>query len=1052
MTRSSSHHKEADHGLISWMVRNSVTPNLLMIVLMVGGLIMSLRIKQEVFPEFALDIVTITVPYPGASPEEVEKGIVLAIEEGVRGLDGIEEVTSTAAEGVGVVRAELLANTDHQQAYQDIKQEVDRITTFPEDAEEPQVVLDMHRRSVVDVVLYGDVNERTLRDLAEVVRDRLLQSPDITQIDVFPDRQYEVSIEVPQENLRRYGLTLDGIAARVRQAALELPGGSVKTDAGEILLRMTERRDYAREFAQLPIITAADGSRLYIEDIARVTDTFEETDQVQTYDGKNSVSLTVYRIGDQTPIGVSDAVQASLADIEKHLPPGVNVDINNDSSDSYRQRLELLLRNGFYGLVLVLLTLGLFLEFRLAFWVMMGIPISFLGAILLLPLWDVSINMISMFAFIIALGIVVDDAIVAGENIYEYRQRGMGFARAAILGGRDVAVPVAFAILTNVVAFLPMAFVPGMIGKVFGVIPAVVITVFLISWVESLIILPAHLAHARKAGKSRIGNALHEQQQRFSAAFMRFVENTFPPFQLKCIRSRYVTMATGIAVFIIVIGYVASGRMGMTLFPRTESDMAVATAVLPYGSPLSKTSEIRDRLTKAVDDIAAENGGDTLLKGVLGSIQENTVTIMAYLTDPDVRPMGATEVTKLWRERVGEIAGLESLKFEFDRGGPGSGAAVTVELAHRDVNVLDRASQKLAASLALFPEVGDIDDGFTPGKRQLDFEMLPAGRSLGLRSYDVARQLRGAFYGAEALRQQRGRNEVRVMVRRPKSERISEYDVEELVVRTPDGNDVPLNEVASIKPNRAYTTIARRDGRRTVEVTADVDPVDHSEQVVATLKADVLPQLVRDFPGLSFGFEGRQADMRDSLASLRIGFILALFGIYALLAIPFGNYIQPAIIMASIPFGIVGAVLGHLIMGYSLSVMSMMGIVALAGVVVNDALVLIVYANQRRADGATAFEAMEAAGIRRFRPVILTTLTTFGGLAPMIFETSRQAKIMIPMAISLGFGILFATSITLLIVPSLYVIVEDIRRFFANLRGRDVTTEQRMLVPPNATS
>jgi multidrug efflux pump subunit AcrB len=1037
MTRSSSHHKDADRGLISWMVRNSVTPNLLMIVLMVGGFIVSLRIKQEVFPEFALDMVTITVPYPGASPEEVEKGIVLAIEEGVRGLDGIEEVMSTAAEGVGVVRAELLANTDHQQAYQDIKQEVDRITTFPEDAEEPQVVLDMNRRSVVDLVLYGDVDERTLRELAELVRDRLLQNENITQIDLFPDRQYEIGIEVPQENLRRYGLTLEGIAARVRQAALELPGGSVKTDAGEILLRMTERRDYARQFAQLPIITAPDGSRLHLEEIARVKDTFEETDLVQSYNGKNSVSVTVYRIGDQTPIGVSDAVQDSLADIETHLPPGVNIDINNDSSDVYRQRLELLLRNGALGLMLVLLVLGMFLEFRLAFWVMMGIPISFLGAILVLPLWDVSINMISMFAFIIALGIVVDDAIVAGENIYEYRQRGMSFARAAILGGRDVAVPVAFAILTNIVAFLPMAFVPGMVGKVFGVIPAVVITVFLISWVESLIILPAHLAHAKKAGKSRIGSSLHKQQQWFSAAFMRFVETRFSPFQSKCIRYRYVTMATGIAVFILTIGYVASGRMGLILFPRTESDMAVATAVLPYGSPLSRTSEIRDRLARAVDEIVAENGGDQLLKGVLGSIRENTVTVTAYLTDPDTRPMGATEVTKLWRERVGAIAGLETLKFEFDRGGPGSGAAVTVELAHRNVDVLDQASQKLAASLALFPEVGDIDDGFTPGKRQLDFEMLPAGRSLGLRSYDVARQLRGAFYGAEALRQQRGRNEVRVMVRLPKAERVSEYDVEELLIRTPDGNDVPLNEVASIDPNRAYTTITRRDGRRTVEVTADVDPVDRSEQVVATLKADVLPQLAGDFPGLSYGFEGRQADMRDSLGSLRVGFILALFGIYALLAIPFGDYTQPAIIMVSIPFGIVGAVMGHLIMGYSLSIMSMMGVVALAGVVVNDALVLIVYANQRRADGATVIKAMESAGVRRFRPVVLTTLTTFGGLAPMIFETSRQARIMIPMAISLGFGILFATAITLLIVPSLYVIVEDVKLMFARVFRRE---------------
>ena len=1040
--------QDARHGSIAWMVRNHVTPNLVMLVLLVGGLLMALRIKQEVFPEFDIDMVSISVPYPGASPEEVEKGIVLAIEESVRGLDGIEEINATAAEGAASVQVELLSDANHQQVYQDIKQEIDRITTFPEDAEEPRVALAMHRRPVLFLSLYGDADERVLRELAEQVRDRLLQEPQITQIDLTPERQYEIAVEVPQENLRAYNLTLEGIASRIRAAALEIPGGSVKTEAGEILLRMTERRDYAREFAELPIMTLANGTQLRLEEIGDVHETFEETFLVQTYNGRPGVTLQVFRVGDQTPIGVSDAVRGCLVDVQASLPPGVNVEINNDMSDVYRQRLELLLRNGLFGLVLVLLVLGLFLEFRLAFWVMMGIPISFLGAMLLLPAFDISINMISMFAFIIALGIVVDDAIVAGENIYEYRQQGMGLIPAAVQGARDVAVPITFAVLTNVVAFLPLLFVPGMIGKIFGVIPTVVITVFMISWVESLFILPAHLAHAGRAGRTGVGSFLHRRQQAFSRFFSRLIDRWYGPAAAACLRQRYLTVAVAVAVLTITMGYVASGRMGMSLMPRTESDVSDATAVLPYGSPLSRLTEVRDRLVEGIQQVADANGGKDLIRGVLANINDNQVSVTAFLTEPDLRPIGTTQVTRLWREQVGSLVGLESLKFEFDRRGPGGGAALTVELSHRDVDVLDRASQQLAASLEQFANVSDVTDGFTPGKQQLDYEMLPAGRSLGLTSQDVARQMRSSFYGAEALRQQRGRNEVKVMVRLPKTQRITEFDIEELIVRTAGGRDVPLREVATVNRNRAYTTITRRDGRRTVQVTADVDPPSDAEKIIATLRQDTLPTLTRDFPGLTYSFEGHQADMRESMSSLYSGFALAMLGVFALLAIPFGSYSQPAIVMVSIPFGVVGAVLGHLIMGYSLSVMSMMGIVALSGVVVNDSLVLIVYANELRQRGLPPLEAVRTAGIRRFRPILLTTLTTFGGLAPMIFETSMQARMMIPMAISLGFGILFATGISLLIVPCLYVIVEDAKNLVRRRKAGEVPPPAEPLPSP----
>jgi len=1020
-------------GPIAWMVHNRITPNLMMVIFLAGGFFMATRVKQEVFPEFDLGLVTIQVAYPGSSPEEVEQGIILVIEEAIRGLDGIKEITATASEGMGMVMAELQEGSDQQRIYQDIKQQIDRIVTFPLDAEEPEVSLRIMRREVLQIQLYGDTTEWVLRELAEQVRDRLLQDSEITQVDLVGARRYEVAIEVDQDALRTYDLTLDQVAQRVRQTSVEIPGGTLETQAGDILLRVNERRDWAREFATIPLITTPEGAVLTLGDVARIRDTFEERDQYATYNGCPAVGLGVARVGEQTPIGVSDAVRAAMAEIEKDLPPGVDGTINRDSSEIYRQRLTLLLKNAFYGLTLVMLLLGLTLELRLAFWVTMGIPISFLGCFLFLPGFDVTINMISMFAFIIALGIVVDDAIVVGENVYEYRLQGMSFMRAAIEGTREVLLPVTFSILTNIVAFLPLSFVPGFMGKIWRTIPFVVITVFSISWVESLLILPCHLGHARRRSSEHKG-LIAGLQYGFSRGLDWVINKVYAPVLDFCIRVRVVVIALSIAVFIIVVGYVNSGRIGVILMPRVESDRAVVTALLPYGSPISKAEEVRQTLLRGAQETVEAHGGEKLAEGIFALIDENEIEVTVYLTDPHTRPISTTRLTELWRERTGPIAGLESLRFESDRGGPGRGASLTVELSHRNIDVLDRASEALAERLADFSNVKDIDDGFTPGKKQLDFSLTEEGHSLGLTQQGLARQLRNSFYGAEAVRQQRGRNEIRVKVRLPREQRTRQYDLQHLLVRTPRGKDVPLSQIAEIKRGHAYTAITRRNGRRTVTVTANVEPMSQTSQVQATLAEEVMPQLVKDFPGLTYAWEGRQQDMTESTTSLFQGLLLALFAIYALLAIPFRSYYQPLIVMIAIPFGVVGAVMGHILMGYALSLLSLMGVVALSGVVVNDSLVLIDYANRLTRQGTCAFEAIHQAGVRRFRPILLTTLTTFGGLAPMIFETSRQARFMIPMAISLGFGILFATSITLVLVPCLYSIAEDIRRFLLKKR------------------
>ncbi len=1024
--------QDKHNGIIAWFTYNKVTANILMFVFLFGGLFLATKTTQEFIPEFADDFINISVAYPGASPEEIEQGIILAIEEAIRGVDGIKQITATAAEGLATVQAEILPRTNMQQVYQNIQQEVDRITTFPLDVEEKTIFFEIRRREVVDIQLYGATNEWNLRELAEQTRDALLQHSSISQVELSGIKEFEVQVEVSQIAMRRYNLSLEDIATRIRNTAIEIPGGSVDTSGGKILLRVTERKDWAKEFARIPIISTEDGKTILLEEIAKVTDGFEDSDNSATYDNLPAIGIQVYRIGTQTPLEVSQATREVLQKLEEIYPPGIHYAINRDLAEVYQQRLELLVRNGAIGLCLVLFILGSFLEHRLAFWVTVGIPTAFMGSFLFLPFFDVTINMISMFAFIIALGIVVDDAIIVGENIYEYRQKGYSYINAAIAGAKNVAIPVSFSIITNIVAFIPLLFMPGMMGKIWSVIPIVVSVVFIISWLESFFILPSHLSHRSSSKPSRAKQYLYTYQSTCSGLLHSFVENIFAPFIHKCIKYRYLTFAISIFILLGISGYALSGRLGFELMPKVESDSAVVTAILPVDAPRSRLEQVRTYIIDASHRVAKEHGGSSLHLGTFGVITNNTIEVIMYLTSPDIRPINTARVTALWREELGQISGVQSLRFESDRGGPGRGPTITVELSHRDVTVLNKAGNALAEYLSTFPNVNDIDDGYTIGKVQLDFELTEAGRRLGITSNEIARQLRNSFFGSEALRQQRGRNQVRVMVRLPREERESEYYIENMLIRTPSGKEVPLFEIAQVKRGRSYTTISRRNGKRTLSVTANVTPQSESSIIIEDLKSNVLPQLVSDYPGLSFSFEGKQAELRDSLHALLWGFVLALVGIYVLLAVPFKSYIQPVIIMTAIPFGIIGAVIGHYIMGYSMSIISLMGIVALTGVVINDSLVIIDYANNRRKEGFSPFEAISAAARRRFRPILLTTLTTFFGLAPMIFESSRQARFMIPMALSLGYGIVFATGIILIITPCLYIILEDIKEIFSS--------------------
>lgn len=1017
------HHR----GAIAWMAKNRVAANILMLTFLIGGLFGAIGIKKEVFPVFDLDMITISVSYPGATPEEVEKSIVRVIEENIQDIEGVKEILSQAKEGSALVTVELDEGVNRQKVYQEIKQYIDSISTFPLDAENPIVTINSLDRRVLSLMLYGNVSDLVLREYGERLRDRLLQKKAISKVELDGIKNYEIRISLDSKKIKKYGLNIKNIADKISKDALELSGGTIKSEGGEILLRLNERKDYAKEFENIVIATSSNGSILRLKEVATIRDGFDESDIDTKYNGEKAINLEVFRTGDNSPIQVSDATKEVLEEFRAELPPSLKVAINDDMSDVYRQRLELLLKNAFIGLLLVLLVLGAFLEFRLAFWVALGIPTSFLGSLLFLPSFDISINMISMFAFIIALGIVVDDAIMVGENIYEYRLRGMDNLSATIQGAKDIAVPLSFAIITNIITFAPLMFVPGLVGKFFDVIPVVITTVFLISWIEALFILPFHLSTSKSRTDKERENFFYRNQQKIARGLDRFVEVVYKPSLIFFLKHRYLTVAIAVATFVVIIGYVQSGRAGFSMMPIVESDRAVATATLPVGSTMNEALRVEELLVKGGLKVAEEIGKHQVL-GYGARIKENVVTIDFYLESAKSRTISTQEFNERWRKAIGGIAGLDSLKFRSDVGEPGGNrASLAIEISHTDTRVLESAAKFLASELELIGGLKDIDDGFTPGKKEFVIKLLPLASLLGVSSSDIASQIRNSFFGGEAIRQQRGRNEVKVMISLPEEERNNPYYLYTLDIKTPNGGLVPLEKLAVIKEGRSYTEITRKNGRRIVSVEANVIPESDTPKVIQRLQSDIFPTLLSLYPGLGINYGGKQADIQESMGSLAIGFAITMLVIYITLALPLQSYSQPLIVMSSIPFGAMGAVLGHMFMGYSLSVVSVMGIVALAGVVINDALVLIDYTNIKRSEGEGAFNAIVLGGTRRFRPILLTTLTTFVGLAPMIFESSIQAKFMIPMAISLGYGILFATVISLILIPALYLILEDIR-------------------------
>ena len=1029
-----------EQGLVPYFAQNPVAANLLMTLMLAGGLLAGLQLTAQVFPTIDPGIVTVSVPYPGATPTEVEEGITRRVEEAVFGIDGVDRVLSTAAENVGTVRVELKDFVDDMQVRDDVQSAVERLVEFPpEDAEQAEVERATQLSDVMTLVVSSELPEAELVRGAEALEEALLALPTVSLVSLIGVRDYEISIEVREEALRRYDLDVGLVANAVRLSSLNLSSGELRTEAGDLLLRTNTKRRRGEEFENIVLRARPDGAILRLGDVATVRDGFADVDLVNEYNGRQSAFVRVQKSEAEDVLDIAADIKRMLATYQ--APPGIDVAIWDDRTEVLEDRLNLLIRNGVLGFALVFLFLVVMLDLRLAMWVAMGVPISFLGAFLFFDFFDVNINMVSLFALIIVLGIVVDDAVVVGENIVAEQEAGGRGTAAAIVGALGVRAPVTVGVLTTMAAFAPLLFVTGTFGQILGVVPVVVITVLLMSLVEVFFILPAHLSH----GKPWSRWPLDAFQSRVSEAVKHFRDVKLVPLIAQAVQHRYLTVLGGVALLAVAASLLATNQVRFFFFPTLESNQLRADLDFPVGTPFEVTRAAAERLVAAAYETNEQTGGSSFRSvsvtiggrsndgvgpaaGTQLNVASNIASVQVVLNNEPLRTLAAEELERIWRGNTGEIAGAERLSYEAEFFGPGGD--VEYELAHQDDAMLHQAVADLKDAYAAIPSLYEIQDSESLGKRQYDIELTPAGEAAGLTPADVARQLRRNFFGDEVQRIQRGRREIKVMVRYPGEQRRSTRDLFNARIRLADGTEAPLSTVAKVAESRSFSTIDRVDGLRIVTVSGEVDSkLATPGEINALVQTEVLPDLQARYAGLQVrqaGFGREQSEDLESLSSLTL---LALLVIFVLIASQLRSYVQPFIILASVPCGAAGALIGHWLLGYDLSFISIFGMVALSGVVVNDSLVMVDRFNKIRAEtGLPVREAIVAAARHRFRAIFLTTATTALGLTPMLFETSTQAQFLIPMAVSLATGIIFASVVILFLVPALIAIRDDLHR------------------------
>ncbi len=1103
-------------SVIRWAIKNSPAMNTLLIVSMIIGAASMVVMRREVFPNFALEIVLVSVPFPGATPEETEIGICQKIESAVANLDGVKKMTSVGMESFGYVILELNNNVgDVQKILNDVRSSIDQISTFPPNAEDPEVKQIIFRAPAISLgILAPERNQaptldqqKELRDLAERVRSDLLEQravpssnpfrkllgflyqpkgPAISSAEIVAEQPYEISVEVSEDNLRKYGLSLDQIAQIIRQQNADMPGGTMETERQKLILRSEKRKELGEEIGRLPIMSnGGNGIPIAVGDVAEVIDGFAETSSVHTINGRDALVIRVSKTNEEDLFTIVEAVKAYVAEAEKSeafTEGGYQIKQWGDVSVDVRDRIEMLSANGIMGLVAVFVVLAIFLDLRLAFWVAMGIPASILAAGFILLMTGQTLNMLSMFAFLMALGIVVDDAIVIGENIYAKREKGFDFVNAAVYGTAEVLPAVCASVGTTIIAFMPLMYVTGVMGKFIEIMPVAVIAMLVISLIESTFILPAHLSHDNNLFMRTMGAVFYvfkplmkvfEKINRFSAKAMELTINYFYEPLLKwSLHHKSIVLSTVLTAFMCAVALVIYGLVDYSVMPKMDGRDISATIVFPNGTQEQFAADAVNVLSDAFEEVDADIRQDLAECGVEVppdySVNTNIYRRVGEVGNGNLGPMGVTngshvgsvevqlinaelrnfpqlpEKKKLtseningrWRNKVLEkdqISGYDALKFGMQSMGPG-GAAIEFKILSdkKGIPHLEEAIEECKAYLATKRGVKDIEDDSRPGKREVMLSLNELGQNLGLDEAALSSTIRSGYFGAEVMRLQRGRHEVKLMVRYPYEDRKSMSGFEQIRIRDNQGVERPLIEVANIEVQQSASEINRLDQKRSVTVSADVDTTEgNSYEIISEMQRTMIPSLVNRFRSenkgeISFNWEGEQAQNQESITSMFTGFGIALLCMFVLLTLQFRSYVQPAIILAIIPFGWLGAILGHFVVDINLSLFSFFGLIALTGVVVNDSIVLVDFINRKLRSGAKLEEALLSAGRRRFRPIMLTSMTTIAGLTPIIWETSMQAQVLIPMATSIIFGLLTGTLLILILVPIFYHIYGSI--------------------------
>jgi multidrug efflux pump subunit AcrB len=1018
-------------SVIGWWANNPVAANLLMAGILLSGFLGFTAMEREAFPLFKTNVVQIQVPWPGAAPQEVEEQILFRIEEALKNIDNVKRIYSTAQEGFASMEVYTYANVDIEEFLNEVKMTVDSVNSLPRDIEKPQVRRLIYRNEMIRVAVHGDLDERTLTRLANDLRNEVAKLPFVSIVELFGVRREEVSIELSENAMRRYGVSFAEVATAIRGSSINLSSGRVRTETGDVLLRARNLADTQEEFSEIVIRQSADGGIVRVGDVARVVDGFEDEEILATMNGEPSVLLQVLSTENMQVVKTSDAVKAWMAERQKTLPEGVSLTIWFDTADIYKSRMGTIGESAYLGLILVFLVLILSLRPKVALWVTAGIAVAFMGTFALLPANDVSLNILSTFAFLLVLGIVVDDAIVVGESIHQQTHRIGGGPKAAIEGAFIVSKPVFFAVLTTMIAFAPWFFISGEDAQVTRQLSIVITVALCISLIEAFFILPAHLRELHHREKL---NRWSRMQKKFEEGIVGFANHRYRAWITKAIEHRYITASIFVASFIISVGIFSSGWVKFAFMPEVENEIIYVNVELPVGTPYERALNILDQLQEAelelIDEVerAAQETGDgtgKLIEGWYTRSRRDSVIAIVKLAPPEVRDLSAKQAATRLRELVGEIPDADNIEigYTMNNGGP----QLSYVLRSRDLETLRAASTELQAQLYTYSGTFFVRDNLRGETDELHISLLPGAEKLGITLSEVSRQVRQAYYGEEVQRLPRENGDVKVMVKYPKDQRRNLESLNNFRVRTVDGRQVPLLSVVDVELTSGVQRIQRRDGERMVRISAQVAD-DLTNDINTDITENFLPELQKRYPGLLISKSGQQESEEEFFSEIGALYAVAFFSMYALIAIAFRSYFLPLLVMTAIPFGFMGAIYGHLLFGVSMAMFSYFGIGAAAGVVVNDNLVLVDLIERLRNQGRSAIESVIESGVTRFRPILLTSVTTFVGLMPIMAERSTDAQFLKPAVLALAFGVLFALFVTLFMVPALYCIGEDIKR------------------------